>query len=35
MFLNERHKMMQGWADYLDKLKADVKVLPFKQAEGA
>jgi len=26
---------MQGWADYLDKLKADVKVLPFKQAEGA
>jgi hypothetical protein len=27
--------MMQEWADYLDKLKADVKVLPFKQAEGA
>jgi integrase len=35
MFLNERRKMMQGWADYLDKLKADVKVLPLKQAEGA
>jgi hypothetical protein len=27
--------MMQKWADYLDKLKADVKVLPFKQAEEA
>jgi integrase len=34
-FLPERRKMMQAWSDYLDKLKADVKVLPFKQAEGA
>ena len=34
-FLPKRRKMMQQWADYLDKLKADVKVLPFKQAEEA
>jgi len=34
-FLPERRQMMQQWADYLDKLKADVKVLPFKQAEEA
>jgi integrase len=34
-FLAERRKMMQGWADYLDKLRANVKVIPFKQAEGA
>jgi integrase len=34
-FLPERRKMMQAWSDYLDKLKADVKVLPFKQAESA
>jgi integrase len=34
-FLAERRKMMQGWADYLDKLRASVKVIPFKQAEGA
>jgi len=27
--------MMTVWADYLDKLKADVKVVPFRQAEGA
>jgi len=33
--LPERKRMMQEWADYLDKLKADVKVIPFKQAEGA
>jgi hypothetical protein len=33
--LPDRKRMMQDWADYLDKLKADVKVLPFKQAEGA
>lgn len=33
--LPERKRMMQEWADYLDKVKADVKVLPFKQAEGA
>ncbi len=34
-FLAERRKMMQGWADYLDKLRTSVKVIPFKQAEGA
>jgi integrase len=34
-FLPERRKMMHGWADYLDKLRANVKVIPFKQAEGA
>lgn len=26
-FLPERRKMMQGWADYLDKLRAGAKVL--------
>jgi len=34
-FLAERRKMMSGWADCLDKLRANVKVIPFKQAEGA
>jgi integrase len=34
-FLPKRRKMMQQWADYLYKLKADVKVLPFKQAKEA
>ncbi|MHC1710806.1 MAG: tyrosine-type recombinase/integrase [Solidesulfovibrio sp.] len=28
-FLPERRKMMQGWADYLDKLKAGAKVTPL------
>lgn len=28
--LNERRKMMQLWADYLDGLKAGAKVIPFK-----
>jgi hypothetical protein len=28
--LAERKKMMQLWADYLDKLKTEAKVLPFK-----
>jgi len=27
--------MMQDWADFLDKVRASVKVIPFKQAEGA
>ncbi len=31
--LNERRKMMQTWADYLDGLKAGAKVLPFKMKE--
>lgn len=29
--LSERHKMMQGWADYLDALRAGGDVLPFKR----
>jgi hypothetical protein len=33
--LAERRRMMTVWADYLDKLRANVKVIPFKQAEGA
>lgn len=28
--LNERRKMMQTWADYLDGLKAGAKVIPFR-----
>lgn len=28
--LEERTKMMQAWADYLDGLKAVAKVIPFK-----
>jgi len=32
--LNERRKMMQTWADYLDGLKAGAKVIPFKSAKG-
>lgn len=31
-FLEERKKMMQHWADYLDEIKAGGKVLPFKAA---
>jgi len=31
-FLDERKKMMQHWADYLDEIKAGGKVLPFKAA---
>jgi integrase len=30
--LPQHRKMMQDWADYLDKLKADVKVLPLQPA---
>jgi len=29
--LNERRKMMQKWADYIDGLKVGAKVLPFKK----
>ena len=29
--LPERHKMMQQWADYLDKLKAGAEVIPLRQ----
>lgn len=31
-FLDERKKMMQQWADYLDGLKAGAKVIPLRQA---
>ncbi|WP_367155692.1 tyrosine-type recombinase/integrase [Methylomonas sp. HYX-M1] len=30
-YLDERRRMMQSWADYLDGLKAGAQVLPFKQ----
>jgi len=32
--LPQRRKMMHGWADYLDKLRASVKVIQLKRAEG-
>jgi integrase len=32
--LNERRKMMQLWANYLDGLKTGAKVIPFKRAKG-
>jgi integrase len=32
--LNERRKMMQTWADYLDGLKAGAKVLPFSHGRS-
>jgi len=32
--LNERRKMMQLWADYLDGLKAGAKVIPFNKAKA-
>jgi integrase len=32
--LEERRKMMQRWADYLDGLKAGAVVVPFKNAQG-
>jgi len=32
--LNERRKMMQMWADYLDGLKVGAKVMPFKIREA-
>jgi integrase len=32
--LEERRKMMQTWADYLDKLKAGAVVIPFKTVQG-
>ena len=32
--LNERRKMMQTWADYLDGLKQGAKIVPFKQGNG-
>ena len=32
--LEERKKMMQSWADYLDKLKSGAKITPFRAAAG-
>jgi hypothetical protein len=32
--LEERRKMMQTWADYLDELRVGAKVLPFKKTTG-
>ncbi len=29
--INERRKMMQKWADYLDDIKQGAKVLPFRK----
>jgi integrase len=31
-YLEERRRMMQSWADYLDGLKAGATVLPFRKA---
>ncbi len=31
-FIEERKKMMQTWADYLDGLRVGCKVIPFKKA---
>lgn len=31
-YLEERRRMMQAWADYLDSLKAGAQVMPFKRA---
>lgn len=31
-FIEERRKMMQHWADYLDGLKAGAKVIPIMKA---
>jgi integrase len=33
--LPQRKKMMSEWADYLDKIKSDVKVLPFQPTREA
>jgi len=33
-YLQERRRMMQAWADYLDALKAGAVVIPFKAAGG-
>lgn len=31
-FIKERRRMMQVWADYLDKIKVGAKVIPFRSA---
>jgi integrase len=30
-FLAQRRKMLQTWADYLDKLRGDAEVIPIKR----
>jgi len=30
-YLDERRRMMQAWADYLDGLKAGAEIIPFKK----
>ena len=32
--LDERRKMMQAWADYLDALKTGAKIIPLRLVEG-
>ncbi|CAD6873632.1 Integrase [Methylomonas fluvii] len=29
-YLDERHRMMQAWADYLDSVNAGAQVLPIR-----
>jgi len=33
-YLKERNQMMQDWADYLDKLRANLDVIPIRAAAG-
>lgn len=33
-YLEERREMMQGWADYLDRVRVGGKVIPFRQGGG-
>jgi integrase len=33
-YLEERREMMQGWADYLDRVRSGGKVIPFRQGRG-
>jgi integrase len=33
-FLEQRRRMLQAWADYLDKLREGAEVLPFKRSRG-
>ena len=32
-YLDERRRMMQSWADYLDELKSGAKILPFRNGQ--
>ena len=33
-YLDERRRMMQAWADYLDALRTDANVVPIKRKAG-